>query len=93
MKKQLIRIKKIFLRSVLYLIDPERCVPRVIHYNGKDYYLSEITNPTSSGVEETIVSYFEFVNNEQVSLIELSHFNRGSAYRAMHRSLWKLGVF
>ena len=91
--KQLIRIKKIILRSILYIIDPERCVPRVIHYDGKEWYLGEITKPSISGKEATYVHYINFKKDETIYLMEVSNFNRGSAYREMHRTLWKWGIF
>ena len=89
----LIRIKKIILRSILYLIDPERCVPRVIHYEDKDWYLMESTKSSISGREASYVSYVRFTKDETIYLTEVSHYNRGSAYRELHRSLWKLGIF
>ena len=94
MKKFLIRIKKIVLRSILYVIDPERCVPRVIHYDGKDWYLVESTKPSISGMETTYVSYVTFKKDEATYLMEVSNKNRGNAYREAHRYLWSLkGVF
>lgn len=91
--KQLIRIKKIILRSILYFIDPERCVPRVIHYEDKEWYLSECTKPSISGREATYVGYIRFSENETIYLMEISHYNRGSAYRELHRTLWNIGIF
>jgi hypothetical protein len=91
--KQLIRIKKIILRSILYLIDPERCVPRVIHYEDKEWYLAESTKPSISGRMAIYVSYLRFEKDETIYLMEVSDFNRGSAYRELHRALWKLRIF
>ena len=90
--KQVIRIKKIILRSILYLIYPERCVPRVIHYEDKEWYLLESTKPSISGREATYVSY-AFVEDDIIYLTEVSHHNRSSAYRELHRSLWEIGIF
>lgn len=91
--KQVIRIKKIILRSILYLIYPERCVPRVIHYEDKEWYLLESTKPSISGREATYVSYARFVEDDIIYLTEVSHHNRSSAYRELHRSLWEIGIF
>ena len=91
--KMLIRIKKIFLRSLLYVFNPERCVPRVIHYDNKEWYLTESTKPSISGRTAIYVSYVRFEKNETIYLMEVSDFNRGSAYRELHRALWKLRIF
>lgn len=91
--KMLIRIKKIFLRALLYVFNPERCVPRVIHYDGKEWYLRECTKKMFSGQIGTYVHYLRFDKKDIIYLTEVSHKNRATAYRELHRSLWKLGIF
>ena len=93
MKKILIKIKKYIFRAVLYIFYPERCVPRIIHYDNKEWYLAERTKPSISGRMAIYVSYIRFEKDETIYLMEVSDFKRGSAYRELHRSLWKLRIF
>jgi len=95
MKKILIKIKKKIFRAVLYIFYPKRCIPRVIHYDNKEWYLAESTKPSNlvSGKMAIYVSYIRFEKDETIYLMEVSDFNRGSAaYRELYRTLRKLRI-
>ena len=91
--KALIRLKKIIFRAFLYVFNPERCVPRVIHYEDKEWYLGEHTKEMISGEIGTYVHYLRFDKKDTIYLMEVSHKNRATAYRELHWALWKWGIF
>ena len=82
MNKTLIKIKKKIFRAVLYIFYLERCIPRIIHYDGYEWYLAE------GELEKLVyVKYIRFIKDETISLFEVRRRNRWTAYRRMHRWL------
>lgn len=87
MDKILTKIKKKIFRAVLYIFYPERCIPRVIHYNGYEWYLAEGEINLSSAEKMVYVKYIRFIKDETIFLFEVKCINRLTAYRRMHRLL------
>jgi hypothetical protein len=82
MNKTLIKIKKKIFRAVLYIFYPKRCIPRVMRYDGYEWYLAE------GEVEKMVyVKYIRFIKDETISLFEVRRRHRWTAYRRMHRLL------
>ena len=87
MKKILIKIKKKIFRAVLYIFNPERCIPRIIHYEGHEWYLAEGEINSPSVEKMVYVKYIRFIKDETIFLFEVKCINRLTAYRRMHRLL------
>jgi hypothetical protein len=87
MKKILIKIKKKIFRAVLYIFYPERCIPRIIHYDGHEWYLAEGELNEPAVEKSVFVGYIRFVKKETIRLFEVRRRNRWTAYRRMHRWL------
>ena len=87
MNKILIKIKKKIFRAVLYIFYPKRCIPRVIRYNGYEWYLTEGELNTPAVDKLVFVGYIRFVKEETIRLFEVRRRNKCTAYRRMHRWL------
>lgn len=87
MKKILIKIKKKIFRAVLYIFYPERCIPRIIHYDDDEWYLAEGEINSSSVEKMVYVKYIRFIKDKTILLFEVKCINRLTAYRRMHRLL------
>lgn len=86
-KKLLILLKKKVFRAFMYVFYPPRCVPRVLHYEGKDWVLVENKERMSSGRMGIYVSYVRFNKKETIWLTEVADENRMYVYRQMYRYL------
>lgn len=87
MNKTLIKIKKKIFRAVLYIFYPKRCIPRVMRYDGYEWYLAEGEMNLPSIEKMVYVKYIRFIKDETISLFEVRRRNTWTAYRRMHRWL------
>ena len=87
MNKTLIKIKKKIFRAVLYIFYPKRCIPRVIHYDNKEWYLAEGEINSPSVEKMTYVKYIRFIKDETIFLFDVKCIDRWKAYRLMHQLL------
>jgi len=92
MNKTLIKIKKKIFRAVLYIFYPKRCIPRIIRYNGYEWYLTEGEINLPSVEKMVYVKYIRFIKDETISLIEVRRKNKCTAYRRMHQWLLMKGI-